>query len=66
MAGPPADMTTRPPDMPSSTPEDCANGIDDNGDGDVDCLDAMCAPTAACGQCVYVPQPAGVAQAPQT
>ena len=24
-------------------PEDCTNGIDDNGDGDIDCLDRRCA-----------------------
>lgn len=42
----------------------CANGRDDNGDGDIDCLDAQCAPTAGCGMCTFVAKPEDVPEAP--
>jgi hypothetical protein len=32
-------------------PEDCANGVDDNADGAVDCQDQTCAGNAACSVC---------------
>jgi hypothetical protein len=31
-------------------PEDCTNGVDDNGDGKVDCADPQCFDNAACTQ----------------
>src|SRR5690606_14987154 len=31
--------------------EDCANGVDDNGDGQVDCADVTCEGAAACEAC---------------
>ena len=33
---------------PGAAAEDCANGVDDDGDGDVDCDDADCADAANC------------------
>ena len=33
---------------PGAAVEDCANGVDDDGDGDVDCDDADCADAANC------------------
>jgi hypothetical protein len=38
-----------------SGPEDCLNGIDDNGDGLTDCADPKCSPAHAC----VAPAPAG-------
>ncbi|MFT5993651.1 MAG: hypothetical protein ACI82G_002655, partial [Bradymonadia bacterium] len=32
----------------SLLPEDCTNGVDDNGDGDIDCLDRRCAGLDGC------------------
>ncbi len=34
--------------LPPIIPEDCANGLDDDGNGQTDCDDAACAPTLAC------------------
>jgi hypothetical protein len=67
---PTVDMASEPdsgpePEMgPPPDPEVCDNGRDDNGDGDVDCLDEECAPTPDCGMCAFVASPDPVREAP--
>ncbi len=59
------DLDINTPDIgPMPLTEICNNGLDDNGDGEIDCLDAQCAPTQACGLCTFVPSPDDVAEAP--
>ena len=38
----------RPDDLPNNDPENCTNGLDDDGDTQIDCADAQCAANAAC------------------
>lgn len=53
---PPRDGATSQVDAPpndGATGESCSNGVDDDGDGRVDCADSECPGTTTCGQGCY-------------
>lgn len=47
IGGDPGDFP-EPPDPPLPGEEDCSNGIDDNGDGAIDCADPLCLEEPEC------------------
>lgn len=53
----PAEDETSTPDGASA--EDCGNLVDDDGDGQVDCLDVDCASSVACGARYGIPYDGG-------
>ncbi|MGE4619686.1 MAG: hypothetical protein AAEJ04_07760, partial [Planctomycetota bacterium] len=45
---PDSDLTLDTPGSNNSCPEDCSNGADDDGDGDIDCIDTDCIGNPIC------------------